>query len=208
MLIRSKVPLRISFGGGGTDVSPYKDEKGGAVLSATIDKYAYGTLRTIDDRRLDVYSLDYDIMAKYHLDDDMKYDGELDLVKAVYKNLCGDEHQGCEFFIHSDAPPGSGLGSSSTMVVTLIGLMMHLKKLPLTNYELAELAHKIERIELGIKGGMQDQYAAVFGGFNFIEFAADRVIVTAIPSAALLYRQNPPFRQHHRHPGRQLRQAG
>jgi D-glycero-alpha-D-manno-heptose-7-phosphate kinase len=180
VLIRSKVPLRISFGGGGTDVSPYKDERGGAVLSATIDKYAYGTLKTIDERKLNVLSLDYDIMAKYHLDDDMKYDGELDLVKAVYKNLCGDDQQGCEFFIHSDAPPGSGLGSSSTMVVALIGLMVHLKKLPLTDYEIAELAYKVERIELGIKGGMQDQYAAVFGGFNFIEFGADRVIVNPL----------------------------
>jgi D-glycero-alpha-D-manno-heptose-7-phosphate kinase len=170
MIIRSKAPLRISFSGGGTEVSPYKDEYGGVVLSATIDKYAYGSLRRRDDRNVAVTSLDYDIVAKYNLDTEMNYDGELDLVKAVIKNLNKGYKQGFDFFIHSDAPPGSGLGSSSTMVVALIGLLKHLQSLPLTNYEIASLAYHIEREDLGIKGGMQDQYAATFGGFNFIEF--------------------------------------
>jgi D-glycero-alpha-D-manno-heptose-7-phosphate kinase len=170
MIIRSKAPLRISFSGGGTEVSPYKDEYGGVVLSATIDKYAYGSLRRRDDRNVAVTSLDYDIVAKYNLDTEMDYDGELDLVKAVIKNLNKGYKQGFDFFIHSDAPPGSGLGSSSTMVVALIGLLKHLQSLPLTNYEIASLAYHIEREDLGIKGGMQDQYAATFGGFNFIEF--------------------------------------
>jgi D-glycero-alpha-D-manno-heptose-7-phosphate kinase len=172
MIIRSKAPLRISFSGGGTEVSPYKDEYGGVVLSATIDKYAYGSLRLRDDRHVAVTSLDYDIVAKYNLDDEMTYDGELDLVKAVIKNkkLNKGYEKGFDFFIHSDAPPGSGLGSSSTMVVALIGLLKHLQRLPLTNYEIANLAYHIEREDLGIKGGMQDQFAATFGGFNFIEF--------------------------------------
>ncbi len=170
MIIRSKAPLRISFSGGGTEVSPYKDEYGGVVLSATIDKYAYGSLRLRDDRNVAVTSLDYDIVAKYNLDAEMNYDGELDLVKAVIKNLNKGYKQGFDFFIHSDAPPGSGLGSSSTMVVALIGLLKHWQRLPLTNYEIASLAYHIEREDLGIKGGMQDQYAAAFGGFNFIEF--------------------------------------
>lgn len=170
MIIRSKAPLRISFAGGGTEVSPYKDEYGGVVLSATIDKYAYGSLRRRDDRNVAVTSLDYDIVAKYNLDVEMNYNGELDLVKAVIKNLNKGYKQGFDFFIHSDAPPGSGLGSSSTMVVALIGLLKHLQSLPLTNYEIASLAYHIEREDLGIKGGMQDQYAATFGGFNFIEF--------------------------------------
>ncbi|MGH7450614.1 MAG: GHMP kinase [bacterium] len=170
MIIRSKAPLRISFSGGGTEVSPYKDEYGGVVLSATIDKYAYGSLRLRDDRNVAVTSLDYDIVAKYNLDVEMNYDGELDLVKAVIKNLNKGYKQGFDFFIHSDAPPGSGLGSSSTMVVALIGLLKHWQSLPLTNYEIASLAYHIEREDLGIKGGMQDQYAAAFGGFNFIEF--------------------------------------
>jgi D-glycero-alpha-D-manno-heptose-7-phosphate kinase len=172
MIIRSKAPLRISFSGGGTEVSPYKDEYGGVVLSATIDKYAYGSLRLRDDRNVAVTSLDYDVVAKYNLDDEMKYDGELDLVKAVIKNkkLNNGYEKGFDFFIHSDAPPGSGLGSSSTMVVALIGLLKHWQRLPLTNYEIANLAYHIEREDLGIKGGMQDQFAATFGGFNFIEF--------------------------------------
>jgi D-glycero-alpha-D-manno-heptose-7-phosphate kinase len=180
MIIRSKAPLRISFSGGGTDISPYMDEYGGMVLSATIDKYAYGSLRLSEEPLVTVKSLDYDIVAKYHLDDEMQYNGELDLVKAVIKIMNGGNKRGLEFFIHSDAPPGSGLGSSSTMVVALIGLIKHLQRLPLTSYELAELAYKIERVELGIKGGMQDQYAAAFGGFNFIEFGASRVIVNPL----------------------------
>jgi D-glycero-alpha-D-manno-heptose-7-phosphate kinase len=180
VIIRSKAPLRISFSGGGTDISPYKDEYGGVVLSATIDKYAYGSLRLKDERTVTVKSLDYDIVAKYNLDDDMAYNGELDLVKAVIKNMNNGFKQGMEFFIHSDAPPGSGLGSSSTMVVALIGLIKHLQRLPMTNYELAELAYKIERLDLGIQGGMQDQYAAVFGGFNFMEFGASRVVVNPL----------------------------
>ena len=180
MIIRSKAPLRISFAGGGTDVSPYLEERGGVVLSATIDKYAYGSLRLRDDRTITVQSLDYDIVAKYYLDDEMNYDGELDLVKAVIKNMSNGHKLGLDFFIHSDAPPGSGLGSSSTMVVALIGLLKHWQRLPLTNYEMAELAYRIERKELGIQGGMQDQYAAVFGGFNLIEFGPSAVIVNPL----------------------------
>jgi D-glycero-alpha-D-manno-heptose-7-phosphate kinase len=180
MIIRSKAPLRISFCGGGTDVSPYVEERGGVVLSATIDKYAYGSLRLRDDQSITVQSLDYDIVAKYRVDDDFEYDGELDLVKAVLKNMCNGNGQGLDFFIHSDAPPGSGLGSSSTMVVALIGLIKHWQRLPLTNYEMAELAYQIERVDLAIQGGMQDQYAAVFGGFNFIEFGPSVVVVNPL----------------------------
>jgi D-glycero-alpha-D-manno-heptose-7-phosphate kinase len=180
MLIRSKAPLRISFGGGGTDVSPYVEERGGVVLSATIDKHAYGSLRLRDGADVSVRSLDYDIVAKYNTDDELNYDGELDLVKAVIKTVNRGRNKGLEFFLHSDAPPGSGLGSSSTMVVALIGLLKRWQGLPLTPYEIAELAYHIERKELGIKGGMQDQYAAVFGGFNFMEFTRGQVIVNPL----------------------------
>ena len=180
MIIRSKAPLRISFAGGGTDVSPYVEERGGVVLSTTIDKYAYTSLRLRQDRNITVQSLDYDIVAKYHMDDDLSYDGELDLVKAVIKNMSNNKSQGLDFFMHSDAPPGSGLGSSSTVVVALIGLMQRWQRLPLTNYDMAELAYQIERIDLGNAGGMQDQYAAVFGGFNFIEFHENAVIVNPL----------------------------
>lgn len=180
MIIRSKAPLRISFCGGGTDIAPYMDEYGGVVLSATIDKCAYGTLRVRNDSQVQVQSLDYDIVAHYKLDDKLEYNGELDLVKAVINNLNGYSRTGLDFFIHSDAPPGSGLGSSSTMVVALIGLLRHWHHLPLTNYEIARIAYRIEREELRIAGGMQDQYAATFGGFNFMEFDRNAVIVNPL----------------------------
>ena len=178
MIIRSKAPLRISFAGGGTDVPPYPEERGGAVLSTTINKYAYATLIPRDDDTINVTSLDYDIVAKYHTDEKLFYDGELDLIKAVINNM--GTTQGLDLFMHSDAPPGSGLGSSSTVVVALVGLFQKWLNRPLTHYDLAELAYKIERVDLKIKGGKQDQYAATFGGFNYIEFNAESTIVNPL----------------------------
>jgi len=150
------------------------------VLSTTIDKYAYATLIPRQDKEMRIQSLDYDIMAKYDLDEELVYDGKLDLVKAVIRNMNTDNSQGVELFIHSDAPPGSGLGSSSTMVVALIGAFKHWLRRPMTDYEMAELAYHIEREDLGIKGGMQDQYAATFGGFNFIEFFGSTTVVNPL----------------------------
>ena len=178
MIIRSKAPLRISFGGGGTDVSPYPEERGGVTLSTTIDKYAYCTLATRDDNSINVQSLDYNIATRYSTDEEFQYGGKLDLVKAAIKVM--KAQQGLDLFLHSDAPPGCGLGTSSTMAVTLVGAFKHWLKLPLTDYDVAELAYHIEREELGIKGGKQDQYAASFGGFNFTEFLGDKVIVNPL----------------------------
>ncbi len=178
MVIRSKAPLRISFAGGGTDVPPYPEERGGAVLSTTINKYAYATLIPRDDDTINVKSLDYDIVAKYRTDEKLFYDGELDLVKAVINNM--EAKRGLDLFMHSDAPPGSGLGSSSTVVVTLVGLFQKWLNIPLTDYDIAELAYKIERKDIGVKGGKQDQYAATFGGFNYIEFHAQSTIVNPL----------------------------
>lgn len=181
MVIRSRAPLRLSFAGGGTDISPYMDERGGAVLSVTIDKYAYASLRLSDDDSISVRSLDYDVVAKYRLDDPLQFDGSLDLVKAVLKRMNShEERQGMEFFLHTDAPPGSGLGSSSAVVIALMGLFRHWKNHPMTDYQLAELAYEIERKDLGIAGGKQDQYAAVFGGVNFIEFSSAGVVVNPL----------------------------
>src|ERR687890_1809224 len=181
MIIRSKSPLRISFAGGGTEIEPYLSEQGGAVLSSTIDKYAYSSLRFNDDHQITVSSLDYDIIAKYDVDTQLIEDEKLNLVEAVIRRLNPkDSGQGLDIFLHSDAPPGSGLGSSSTVVVTLIGGFKHWLRLPLTNYEIAELAYQIERTDLGIVGGKQDQYAAAFGGFNFIEFYRDATIVNPL----------------------------
>ena len=178
MIVRSKAPLRISFGGGGTDVSPYPEEQGGAVLSATIDKYTYCTLIERDDDTVSVSSLDYETLVKYNVNSELQYDGKLDLVKAVTQVM--GIRKGCELLLHSDAPPGSGLGSSSALVVGLVGAIKHWLRLPLTNYEIAELAYRIEREELGIKGGKQDQYAATFGGFNFVEFVGNTTIVNPL----------------------------
>ena len=178
MIIRSKAPLRISFAGGGTDVPPYPEERGGAVLSTTINKYAYATLIPREDDTINVTSLDYDIVTKYHTDEKLFYDGELDLIKAVINNM--GTKNGLDLFMHSDAPPGSGLGSSSTVVVALVGIFQKWLNRPLTHYDIAELAYKIERIDLKIKGGKQDQYAATFGGFNYIEFNAESTIVNPL----------------------------
>jgi len=178
MIVRSKAPLRISFGGGGTDVSPYPEEKGGAILSTTIDKYAYCTLVERKDDSINVKSLDYDVVTKYHVNDEVKYDGKLDLVKAAIKVL--EVKNGFNLFLHSDAPPGSGLGTSSALVVALVGAFKQWLKLPLTDYDIAELAYHIEREEAGIKGGKQDQYAATFGGFNFIEFLGKTTVVNPL----------------------------
>src|SRR5918998_1572371 len=185
MIIRSKTPLRISFAGGGTEIEPYLSERGGAVLSSTIDKYAYSSLRFKDDYQITVSSLDYDIVAKYDADTRQIEDEKLNLVEAVIRRLNPEDGgQGLDIFLHSDAPPGSGLGSSSTIIVTLIGGFKHWLHLPLTNYEIADMAFQIERTDLGIIGGKQDQYAAAFGGFNFIEFYRDMTIVNPLRVSA------------------------
>jgi D-glycero-alpha-D-manno-heptose-7-phosphate kinase len=178
MIVRSKAPLRVSFGGGGTDVPPYCDERGGCVLNATIAYYAYATLATNVDNTVKVHSLDYNTMVKYKTDQEVVYDGKLDLVKAATKVM--GIKDGFDLFLHSDVPPGSGLGASSTLSVALVGLFKHWLKLPLIDYDIAEYAHRIERLELGIAGGRQDQYAATFGGFNFIEFYKNISIVNPL----------------------------
>jgi len=175
---RARAPLRISFCGGGTDVSPYPEEHGGMVLSATINQYAYASLRPRRDSRLTLASLDYDVVARYDHPRRLRLDGNLDLIKAVVRAF--KVRRGADLWVHSDAPPGSGLGSSSTLVVALIGVMSEWLGRPLSGYEVAELAYRIERVDLGLAGGRQDQYAAAFGGFNFIEFLGDTTVVNPL----------------------------
>jgi len=179
MIIKSRAPLRISFAGGGTDVPPYPEMRGGCVISSTITKYAYAVLKSRGDRDKHVNSVDYGLMMSFKSISELKYDGNLDLVKAAMK-IFQVEDYGFDMVISCDAPPGSGLGSSSAVMVAIIGAFKELLKKPLTSYEIAELAYKLERIELGIKGGLQDQYAATFGGFNFIEFKKDSVVVNPL----------------------------
>ena len=180
MILRAKAPLRISFCGGGTDVSPYPEERGGVVLSTTIDKYVYATLRPRDDLLVSLTSLDYDVTREFPLGAPLPIDGELDLLKGVVNRFRERAPHGFDLLVHSDAPPGSGLGSSSTLVTALVGLLRTWIREPLTNYEIAELTYTIEREDLKIAGGRQDQYAATFGGFNFIEFDRAQVIVNPL----------------------------
>jgi len=179
-LLRARAPLRVSFAGGGTDVPPYPEENGGLVLSATINRYAYGTLRPRDDRQIGIQSLDLDAVVSIALEEARPDGDRLDLIKAAIQKLAADSPLGFDLFLHSAAPPGSGLGSSSAVVVALVGLLSEHMKLPLTDYEKARLAYTVEREDLGLKGGTQDQYAAVFGGFNFMEFRGDGVIVNPL----------------------------
>lgn len=179
MIYRSKAPLRLCFSGEGTDVSPFPEEHGGFVLSASIDKFVYSTLIPTEEKSIEVTSLDYDIIAKYMTERDLRYDGELDIVKAVIKKMKAESGM-FSIYIHSDAPPGSGLGSSSATTVSIAGLFKDFQNLPMTEYELAELTYDIERRQLGIKGGKQDHYISIFGGFNYIEFSGDSVIVNPL----------------------------
>ena len=172
---RARAPLRLSFCGGGTDVSPYPEEHGGVVLSATINQYAHASLRPRRDSKLTLASLDYDVVAKYDHPRRMRFDGNLDLIKMVVRAL--RVRRGADLWVHSDAPPGSGLGSSSTLVVALIGVLGEWLQRPVSSYDVAELAFMIERVEMRLAGGRQDQYAAAFGGFNFIEFHRDSTLV-------------------------------
>jgi D-glycero-alpha-D-manno-heptose-7-phosphate kinase len=180
-LYRAKAPLRVSFAGGGTDVAPFPEREGGLVLSATINRYAHGVLRPRTDGIVSVESLDLGTALHYGADDPVHYDGELDLVKAAIRRVAQlGEARGIDLSLNTSAPPGSGLGASSALMVSLIGLLRDFHRLVLTDYEVAELAWEVERLDLGLKGGLQDQYAAAFGGFNFIEFHADRVIVNPL----------------------------
>ncbi len=175
MVIRGRAPLRVSFGGGGTDVPPFCEEQGGAVIGSTINKYAYCSIVPRDDEQIIVHSLDYDMTVKYNTKENYVYDGRLDLVTAVLKAM--KIRQGCEVYLQCDAPPGSGLGTSSAVVVALLSAMSRWKGVEMDAYALADLAYQVEREDLRIDGGYQDQYMSTFGGFNFIEFYGRNQVV-------------------------------
>lgn len=177
--IRARAPLRVSFAGGGTDVPPFPAVEGGCVLCATIDRYAYGSLVPRADRVVTIESVDFKTTAQMTLDNEILCDGSLDLIKAAVRRFGRKGTDGYDLVLRSNVQPGSGLGSSSTMMVALTGLLARHYMLTLGEYQTAQLAHVIERQDLGIAGGLQDQYAATFGGFNFIEFT-DQVIVNPL----------------------------
>lgn len=177
---RAKAPLRVSFAGGGTDVPPFPEREGGCVLSATINRHAFGTLTPRSDAQIVIESLDFGLALEYGVGKPMTFDGQLDLVKAPILKLADPAAGGFDLFLYSSALPGTGLGSSSCMMVTMIGLLKDFYGLALADYDIAHLAYQFERVELGLDGGLQDQYASTFGGFNFIEFLGDRVIVNPL----------------------------
>lgn len=184
MIIRSKAPLRIGLAGGGTDVSPYSDIYGGAILNATISLFAYTSIKPRNDGKIVIYAIDRNERLELNSDEELTIDGNLDLAKGVYNRIVKDfvkKPLSFEINTYVDAPPGSGLGSSSTLVVAILGAFVEWLKLPLGEYDIAHLAYSIEREDLKMAGGKQDQYAATFGGVNYMEFFAnDKVIVNPL----------------------------
>ena len=184
MIYRSKAPLRIGLAGGGTDVSPYSDQFGGAILNATVSLSAYATLEPIEEDKIILRALDRNESETHELLQRLPINGTLDLLKGVYNRIQRDYNFPLSGFILStfvDAPAGSGLGTSSTLVVAILGVFVEKYKLPLSDYEIAQYAYSIERVDLQLAGGKQDQYAATFGGVNFMEFYKDdKVIVNPL----------------------------
>lgn len=184
MIYRSKAPLRIGLAGGGTDVSPYSDEFGGAILNATISLNAYASIEPLTEGGITLQALDRKEEQQFNLQQELPINGTLDLLKGVYNRIQKDYNFNpipFKLSTYVDAPAGSGLGTSSTLVVAIIGAFVEMLKLPLGDYDIAQYAFDIERKDLQLAGGKQDQYAATFGGVNFMEFYAnDKVIVNPL----------------------------
>jgi D-glycero-alpha-D-manno-heptose-7-phosphate kinase len=180
MIIRSKAPLRLGLAGGGTDVSPYSDIFGGAVLNATISLYAYATIEPGADKKIRIRSVDKNRDIELSSSANLEINGELDLIKGVYNRVLKNYKllpQSFTITTYVDVPAGSGLGTSSTVVTAVLGAFTEWLKLPLGEYDLAKLAYDIERKDLGMAGGKQDQYAATFGGVNFMEFFDNEKVI-------------------------------
>lgn len=184
MIVRSKAPLRLGLAGGGTDVAPYSELYGGSILNATISMYAYATIIPRKDGMIVFHSIDKNENLQFKSISNLPIDSRLELHKGIYNRVVKDfTHMPLSFELttYVDAPPGSGLGTSSTLVVAILGAFAEWLNLPLGEYDLAHLAYEIERVDLGMAGGKQDQYAATFGGVNFMEFSSeDKVIVNPL----------------------------
>jgi len=175
-IIHGKAPFRISFAGGGTDLPYFFEKYGGVVINATIDKHCHATLIKRADKRI---IIDSDVTPETDIIlesiDAIEYNGKLDLIKAVIKLMKPDF--GFELYLYNDIPPGNGLGSSASLAVLVVSLLNYLQGTGYDEYKIAEIAHKAEREELKIKGGWQDQYAAVMGGFSFMEFDKEKSLI-------------------------------
>ncbi len=178
IISKAKSPVRISFAGGGTDLTTYFSIEDGVVLNTTINKFAHAVLEKRDDDKIIIYSNDLNIKVVYNNISELKFDGKLDLLKSLIKLLNPDF--GFELYTYSDVPPGSGLGGSAVLLSAIIGTFNNFRENKFNDYEIAELAFHAERVELGLSGGWQDQYATVFGGFNFMEFKNHENIVNPL----------------------------
>ena len=181
MKIRSKCPLRLGIAGGGTDVSPYCDVHTGAILNATINLYAYSFIEVVGGHSIFFEADDMNIQECINISNKIEIEGQLILHRAVYKRVMDQFNDGkyipLKVTTYCDAPPGSGLGSSSAIVVSMLAAYRQLLSLPLGEYDLAKLAYDIERDDCSLAGGKQDQYAATFGGFNFMEFGQHNSVI-------------------------------
>jgi D-glycero-alpha-D-manno-heptose-7-phosphate kinase len=170
--------------GGGTDVSPYSDQYGGAILNATISLYAHANIEPLTEKMILLQALDRGEEERYELQKELPANRSLDLLKGVYNRITKDyglPSSGLRLSTYVDAPAGSGLGTSSTLVVAIIGAFAEMLRLPLGEYDIAQMACEIERKDLRMAGGRQDQYAATFGGVNYMEFyEAEKVIVNPL----------------------------
>jgi D-glycero-alpha-D-manno-heptose-7-phosphate kinase len=181
MLI-TRAPVRISFAGGGTDLPAYYARHGGAVVNTTIDKYFYVFLNVIADETIQIASSDYRTFYRHDADTPMLFDGDLSLPRAIFNHF--GLTRGLSMFLASEIPPGTGLGSSSTVAVAIIKAVTTARGLFLSKQQIAELACQIEIEKMGEPIGKQDQFAAAFGGLNLIQFSSDGVTVEPIRIAA------------------------
>ena len=185
-VVRSRAPLRLGLAGGGTDVSPYCDEHTGYVLNATIDRYAYCTIEETDDDTVSIVAADRGARTVHPISSyPLPAAGELMLHQSVYNYMIRKYNSGKPIGIaittHCDAPIGSGLGASSTVVVAIIKAFEEFFRIGLDDYSIASIAFDVERNDCGLTGGRQDQYSATFGGFNFMEFYSEgRVLVNPL----------------------------
>ncbi|MHA1376466.1 MAG: GHMP family kinase ATP-binding protein [Promethearchaeota archaeon] len=182
MIIRAKAPFRVSFGGGGTDMAPYCVDHGGCVISTTIDRHVYVSIVPREDNVVRVHfpSVKKEISFKFG---DRNYSENFELFKGIINHL--NIEDGFDIIVHSELPPGSGMGGSSSLAVALIGAFNEYYEFQFNTHQIAQKAYDVETIELKQKGGYQDQFAAAYGGFNFIEFT-NQVKVTPIKTSEVI----------------------
>lgn len=181
MTVCSRAPVRIDLAGGWTDVSPFADREGGAVVNVALSHYTYASVQPRDQPGVRLESGDYDAVVEARAIDELRYDGRLDLVKAAVRAAAPSG--GLQLITHADTPPGSGLGTSAALGVALVGALNTFSAERLSAHEVAAVATRLEVEELGIAGGKQDQLAAALGGINYMQFSAHPPIASRLAVA-------------------------